>query len=197
MLTSPLSQKRLSSIDDDDDSIRTIVFALADIEQTPMAQYLFALPVESVEKAIVFPTNKAVLKDGIGIVNYGEQTLTIVDLRQKFATINPQADSSKFLILFRTQAGELCGLPVKDAPVLLDISPATIRSIPLAYREVNQLSFVSQMAIIPQTEGTAPLQILLLGLDRWRCTSAENVLLGTIDNSASTPSTKRIASHLN
>jgi chemotaxis signal transduction protein len=136
------------------------------MEQTSMAQYLFALPVEAVEKAIVYPTVRAVLKDGIGIINLGEKILTIVDLRHKFTTIDPQHDSSKFLILFHTQTGELCGLPVKDAPVLLDIEPDTIRSIPLAYREVNQLSFASHMAIIPQADGLEPLQILLLGLDR-------------------------------
>jgi chemotaxis signal transduction protein len=165
MLTTPLP-KRLSSIEDDSDAIRTIVFSLADIEATSMSQYLFALPVEAVEKAIIYPTDRAVLKDGIGMINLGSQTLTIVDLRQKFATIDPQQDSSKFLILFHTQSGELCGLPIKDAPALLDIDPAMIRSIPLAYREVNQLNFVSQMAIVPQENGLEPLQILLLGLNQ-------------------------------
>jgi chemotaxis signal transduction protein len=167
MLTSSLLPKRLSgNTDDDDDSIRTIVFSLADIEQTSMAQYLFAMPVEAVDKAIVYPTDRAMLKDGIGMINLGEQTLTIVDLRHKFTSIDPQQDSSKFLILFHTQSGELCGLPVQDAPVLLDIAPTTIRSIPLAYREVNQLSFVSHMAIVPQEDGAEPLQILLLGLNQ-------------------------------
>jgi chemotaxis signal transduction protein len=166
MLTSSILPKRLSSVNDDDNTIRTVVFSLANIEQTSMSQYLFALPVEAVEKAIVYPTDRVTLRDGIGMMNLGDKTLTIVDLRQKFATIDYQHDASKFLILFHTQAGELCGLPIKDAPVLLDLDPATIRSIPLAYREVNQLSFVSQMAIVPQENGTEPVQILLLGLDR-------------------------------
>ena len=131
-----------------------------------MSRYLFAMPVEAVDKAIVYPTERTLLKDGIGMMNLGDKTLTIVDLRQQFTKIDPQQDSSKFLILFHTQAGELCGLPVKDAPVLFDIAPATIRSIPLAYREVNQLSFASHMAIIPQENGLEPLQILLLGLNQ-------------------------------
>jgi chemotaxis signal transduction protein len=158
--------QRLSSINDDNENLRTIVFALADLEQTSMSQYLFAMPVEAVDKAIVYPNERAKLRDGIGMINLGEKTLTIVDLRQKFTTIDPQQDSSKFLILFHTQAGELCGLPIKDAPVLMDIAPDTIRSIPLAYREVNQLSFTNHMAIVPQENGQEPLQILLLGLDR-------------------------------
>jgi chemotaxis signal transduction protein len=181
MLTTPLP-KRLSSINDDTDTIRTVVFSLADIEQTSMSQYRFALPVEAVEKAIVYPTDRAILKEGIGMINFGSQNLTIVDLRQKFTTIEPQHDSSKFLILFHTQSGELCGLPVKTAPELLDIEPEMIREIPLAYREVNQLSFVSHMAIVPQANGLEPLQILLLGLDRSIMKPAGN---------------KQIASHLN
>jgi chemotaxis signal transduction protein len=166
MQTPALLPKRLSSVSDDDDTLRTVVFSLANMENTTISQYIFALPVEAVDRAIVYPSERAVLRDGIGMMNLGTQTLTIVDLRQKFTTIDPQQDSSKFLILFHTQAGELCGLPVKEAPVLLDIAPDTIRSIPLAYREVNQLSFVSHMAIVPQENGLEPLQILILGLDR-------------------------------
>ncbi|WP_310481723.1 chemotaxis protein CheW [Chamaesiphon sp. VAR_48_metabat_403] len=166
MQTPSLLPKRLSSVSDDDDTLRTVVFSLANMENTSISQYIFALPVEAVDRAIVYPSERAVLRDGIGMLNLGDRTLTIVDLRQKFTPIDPQQDSSKFLILFHTQAGELCGLPVKDAPVLLDIDPDTIRSIPLAYREVNQLSFVSHMAIVPQENGLEPLQILILGLDR-------------------------------
>ena len=163
-MLSPLPQ-RLPSLNDETDAIRTIVFSLADMEHTPMSQYLFAMPAAAVDKAIVYPPERASLRDGIGMMNLGEQTLTIVDLRQKFTEIDPQQDTSKFLILFHTHAGELCGLPVKEAPVLMDIDPDTIRSIPLAYREVNQLSFASRMAIIPQAAGSEPLQILLLGFD--------------------------------
>jgi chemotaxis signal transduction protein len=166
MLTTQLP-KRLSSLNDDSDTIRMIVFSLADIEQTSMSKYLFALPVEAVEKAIVYPADRAILKEGIGMINLGTKTLTIVDLRQKFTNIDPQQDSSKFLILFHTQAGELCGLPVKTAPELFDIAPDHIRSIPLAYREANQLNFVSQMAIVPQENGLEPLQILLLGTSHY------------------------------
>ncbi len=165
MQTPSLLPKRLSSVSDDDDTLRTVVFSLANMENTSISQYIFALPVEAVDRAIVYPSERVVLRDGIGMMNLGDKTLTIVDLRQKFTTIDPLQDASKFLILFHTQAGELCGLPVKDAPVLLDIASDTIRSIPLAYREVNQLSFVSHMAIVPQAGDLEPLQILLMGLD--------------------------------
>jgi chemotaxis signal transduction protein len=100
------------------------------------------------------------------MINLGERTVTIVDLRHKFATIDPATDTSGFLILFHTHADELCGLPIAKAPVLMDISPSTIRPLPLAYREVNQLSFASHMSIVPQGENVEPLQILLLGMSQ-------------------------------
>jgi chemotaxis signal transduction protein len=164
MLT-PLPQ-RLSGNNDDLETIRTIVFSLADIEATTMSEYRFALPVEAVIRSIPYPANKPVLKEGIGMINIGEQTITIVDLRQKFVAIDAKTDASKFLILFNTHAGELCGLPVKDAPSLLDLPFTTIRPLPIAYRQVNQLSFASHMAIVPQGEDLEPLQILLLGMER-------------------------------
>jgi chemotaxis signal transduction protein len=164
MLT-PLPQ-RLSGNNDDLETIRTIVFSLADIEATTMSEYRFALPVEAVIRSIPYTANKPVLKEGIGMINIGEQTITIVDLRQKFVAIDAKTDASKFLILFNTHAGELCGLPVKDAPSLLDLPFTTIRPLPIAYRQVNQLSFASHMAIVPQGEDLEPLQILLLGMER-------------------------------
>jgi chemotaxis signal transduction protein len=183
-MLSPLPQ-RLPSLNDETDAIRTIVFSLADMEQTAMSQYLFAMPAAAVTKAIVYPAERAVLRDGIGMMNLGKETLTIVDLRQKFTSIDPQQDTSKFLILFHTHAGELCGLPVKEAPVLMDIDPDTIRSIPLAYREVNQLSFVSRMAIVPQSEGGEPLQILLLGFDAAMSQSPDRSLSSQLGGSVS------------
>ena len=166
MLNSSLLPKRLASIDYDSDNFRTIVFSLANIEQTAMGKYLFAMPVESVVKAIVYPAERPMLKDGIGMIYLGEETVTLVDLRHKFATIDSTIDTSEFLVLFYTHAGELCGLPIEKAPVLMDISPTTIRPLPLAYREVNQLNFATHMAIVPQGENVEPLQILLLGMNQ-------------------------------
>jgi chemotaxis signal transduction protein len=162
----PSQQQRLSNLDEDIESIRTIVFSLADIEATAIGKYLFALPVEAVIKAIVYPDTRTRLTDGIGIINIGDETVTIVDLRDKFTKIDPAQDKSGFLILFKTQSDELCGLPVKDTPSFMDIPMKTIRPIPLAYREVNQLTFTSHAAIVPQAGNLEPLEILLLGMGR-------------------------------
>lgn len=165
-MNTALIPTRQSNIETDTNNFRAIVFALANIEQTTMGKYLFALPVEAVTKAIVYPTARPILKDGIGMMTLGEQTVTLVDLRHKFATIDPTTDTSGFLILFNTHAEEVCGLPIKAAPVIMDIAIATIRPLPLAYREVNQIGFASHMALIPQGDNIEPLQILLLGMNR-------------------------------
>ncbi len=175
MLNSSLVPTRLASIDDDGDAFRTIVFSLANIEQTAMGKYLFAMPVESVVKSIVYPAERPMLKDGIGMIYLGEETVTLVDLRHKFTTIDSTIDTSGFLVLFHTHAGELCGLPISKAPVLMDISLTTIRALPLAYREVNQLNFASHMALVPQGENVEPLQILLLGMNQPSTRSAHHL----------------------
>jgi chemotaxis signal transduction protein len=162
----PSQPQRLSNVDEEIESIRTIVFSLADVETTAIGKYLFALPVEAVIKAIVYPEHRTRLTDGIGMINIGDETVTIVDLRDKFTKIDPTQDSSGFLILFKTQSDELCGLPVKDTPSFMDIPIKTIRPLPLAYREVNQLTFTSHAAIVPQSGNLEALEILLLGMGR-------------------------------
>jgi chemotaxis signal transduction protein len=165
--------KRLSNVDEEQTTIRTIVFSLADVEHTAIGKYQFALPVEAVIRAIVYPANRTTLTDGIGMINLGDQTVTIVDLRDKFTKTDHTQDSSRFLILFKTRSDELCGLPVKDAPILIDIPMTTIRPLPLAYREVNQLTFASHAAIVPQEGDLAPLEILLLGMGQSNQFSAQ------------------------
>ncbi len=156
--------KRLSNVEEELETIRTIVFSLANVEQTAIGKYLFALPVEAVIRAIVYPETRTSLINGIGMITLGDKTVTIVDLRDKFTKISPTEDSSRFLILFKTQSDELCGLPIKDAPILIDIPINRIRPLPLAYREVTQLTFASHTAIVPQEGDLAPLEILLLGM---------------------------------
>ena len=101
MLNPALLLTRLSSVNDDRETVRTIVFALADIEDTSMSEYLFALPVEAVARAIVYPSHKTSLKDGIGMINIGDQTITIVDLRQKFTEIDPKTDTTLDYLLMQ------------------------------------------------------------------------------------------------
>lgn len=164
MLKTPFLFKRLSDATTEQGTVRVIIFAIDD--------YLFALPVEAVLKVIVCPPIRGVVDSGIGMVDLGSQTITVVDLRQNLPSSWDGQDrksslsnfqSSRFLILLQTQTGE-CGIPIEQPPALTDIPLATIRPVPLSYRQVSGLSFATHMAILPEAQAKEPLKIFLLGM---------------------------------
>lgn len=176
MLNTTLQLKRLSSTSTNPDNLRIIVFTLSQDPLSPQADYLFALPVEAVLKAIPCPPINWVVDSGIGITDFGSQNVTVVDLRQQFLLPNPErqearnsdqvANSHRFLILLKTRTEELCGIPVAHPPTLTDIPLSTIRPVPLSYRQVAGLSLASHMAILSETPEKKPLKVFLLGMSK-------------------------------
>ncbi len=163
----PFFWKRISTATTTEgDSLRVVVFASAD--------YLFALPVGAVLKVIACPLIRTPVENGIGTVDLGTQTITIVDLRQK---LNPQAQlapayasspghEKQFLLLTQTRTGEICGICADKPPFLLDIPPETVRPLPWSYRQAMKLNFVSHMAVVPAVPTEEPLKLLLLGINQ-------------------------------
>ncbi len=128
----------------------------------------------AVLKAITCPPINWVVDSGIGLTDFGAQTVTVVDLRQQFLMPNserqeeqnysPVTNSSRFLILLKTRTEELYGIPVAHPPTLTDIPLSTIRPVPLSYRQVAGLSWASHMAILSETQAKKPLKVFLLGM---------------------------------
>ncbi len=168
MLNTPFPFKRLSGAVSERDSLRVVVFAIAD--------YLFALPVGAVLKVMACPPIRSTVESGIGMVDLGAQTITIVDLRQKFiqqvqgqqAHQVPSAvdTSGRFLLLTQTRTGEICGIPVDKPPALIDIPLEAVRPVPWSYRQVAELSCVSHMAVLPVAPNEEPLKVLLFGMSQ-------------------------------
>ncbi|MDZ8227513.1 MULTISPECIES: chemotaxis protein CheW [unclassified Nostoc] len=168
MLNTPFPFKRLSGVVSERDSLRVVVFAIAD--------YLFALPVGAVLKVMACPPISSTVENGIGMVDLGAQTITIVDLRQKFIQQVPrqQADqvlsvvetSGRFLLLTQTRTGEICGIPVDKPPALIDIPLSAVRPVPWSYRQVAELSCVSHMAVLSVAPNEEPLKVLLFGMSQ-------------------------------
>ncbi len=164
MITTLLPFERLSEKTvQEKDSLRVMVFSVM--------EYFFALPIGAILRIIPCPPFTTE-DNGIGMIDLGSQTVTIIDLRYKFikkATDNPIETISmvnsnlNFLIMFQTQVGELCGIPVAKAPVLTDIALKNIRPVPLSYRQISELSFVNHMAVIPKKEKQESLKIFCLG----------------------------------
>ena len=191
MVTTLLPFKRLSGKTvREKDSFRVMVFSVMD--------YFFAFPIGAILRIIPCPSFTTE-DNGIGMIDLGSQTVTIVDLRYKFikqATektiekIETTNSSPNFLIMFQTQIGELCGIPVKKAPVLTDIALSNIRPVPLSYRQISELSFVNHMAVIPQEEEEKKsLKIFCLGTNEiiadklgWNNTTQEETVEAKLIN---------------
>ena len=166
MVTTLLPFERSSSKTvEEKDSLRVMVFSVMD--------YLFAFPIGAILRIIPCPPFTTE-DNGIGMIDLGSQTVTILDLRHKFIkkakeqtieSIGTVNNSPNFLIMFQTQTGELCGIPVDKAPVLTDIALSNIRPLPLSYRQIKELSFINHLAVIPQ-ENTESLKIFCLGTNQ-------------------------------
>ncbi|WP_445630251.1 chemotaxis protein CheW [Nostoc sp. DSM 114167] len=167
MLNTPFPFKRLSGAVSETDSLRVVVFAIAD--------YLFALPVGAVLKVIACPPISSTVESGIGMVDLGAQTITIVDLRQKLIPqlqtqqahqVSAVDTSGRFLLLTQTRTGEICGISVDKPPALIDIPLEVVRPVPWSYRQVAELSCVSHMAVLSVAPNEEPLKVLLLGMSQ-------------------------------
>jgi len=157
MFNTKLPLKRSTGVATED-CLRVIVFEIAN--------YLFALPVGAVLKVVTCPPISTPIKNGIGMLELGDSTVTIVDLSQKLleeTDCHKLLPQYRFLILMQTRTGELCGIPVDNPPVMTDIPLTTIRQVPLSVR-LAQLTFASHMAILPETEESSGKKIFLLGV---------------------------------
>jgi purine-binding chemotaxis protein CheW len=155
-------RKRLFDTSTTQEGLRAIIFAVMD--------YWFALPIEAVLKIVPYPSINNLIKDGISIIDWENQTVTVVDLRYKLGHLEQKGEIEKtcglqrFLVMIMTQAGEICGLLVEQSPNLIDIPYHAIRPVPPSYRQVTQLNFVRQMAVLPGTESEKPLKVFLIGV---------------------------------
>lgn len=153
---------------------KAIVFRVLD--------YYFALPLEAIIKIIPCPAITSPIKEGLGLVEWDRQTITVVDLADKLQLERRSEDRSvqHCLILTQTTSAELCGFLTQESPMLMDIPWDSIRSVPLSYRQVAELSVIKQMAILSSSniyserklsaiehstddESTETLKIFLLG----------------------------------
>ena len=145
--------------------------------------YYFALPLEAIIKIITCPAITSPIRDGLGLVEWDRQTITAIDLadiqidRTEFTA---NETSHRFLILTQTTSAQLCGFLIEQSPTLINIPWDSIRSVPLSYRQVADISVIKQMAIVPRStlhffereafiellpssESAETLQIFLLG----------------------------------
>ena len=121
-----------------------------------------ALPIESVYKIL----NRAPIygsgMNQVGVTHSGEEEITVIDLYQRFFKENlPEAANGKgYLVTMQNKTGELYGIPVADAPILIDVPLSVIRLLPESYRRSDTVNIARYVAVIPQDSGTKTIFLL-------------------------------------
>jgi chemotaxis signal transduction protein len=138
-------------------SLKIIVFEIGSIN--------LALPIDTVYKVLNYTPIYGSGVNQVGVTHVGELEVTVVDLYRRFFKSTPPQDyfTGSYLVLVQNKMGELYGIPVTDAPVLIEVPLSQIRVLPESYRRADTLDVARHVIVIPQE--TAPLTVFLLDVD--------------------------------
>lgn len=131
----------------------------------PVANLNVALHINVVQKIINYSTIFSSRLNHFGLVNIGDQEITVIDLHKKLFNISKSEDKAdsnlkKYLILAENQVAELFGIVIDEPPKLLDVPLNKIRTIPASYRQADTLAIASHVAVIPQDKDKLTIFIL-------------------------------------
>lgn len=137
--------------------IKLIVFTIGNLK--------FSLPIERVYKILNSTSIYGSGTNQVGIAHISDREITVIDLHRRFfkaSSVN-ESESNGYLVILQNTTGELYGIPVAEAPILMDVPLSTIRVLPESYRQADTLEIARHVAVIPQGEGA--LTVFLLDVD--------------------------------
>lgn len=131
----------------------------------PVSNLNLALHIDVVEKVINYATIFSSKLNHFGLVNIGDQEITVIDLHKKLFNVSQgenvdNLEQKKYLVLAKNSFNESFGVILNEAPILLDVPLNKIRTIPSSYRHADTLAIASHVTIIPQQTGTLTVFIL-------------------------------------
>lgn len=97
-----------------------------------------------------------------GIAHVEDQEITILDLCRYLS--NEPLPETNYLLTLRSPQVDLIGIPLSDSPVLVEVPPNKIRTLPATYRHLDHLGIANQVAIAETEEGSQTA--FLLDLER-------------------------------
>jgi chemotaxis signal transduction protein len=135
-------------------SIKLIAFTIGKLN--------LAVRIDQVQKVVNLPTVHGSGLNPVGLTQVGDQEITVINLYQRlFRTEAAQSPvSHTFLVLVRTAAGEVLGIPVSETPLLLEVPMNLIRILPDSYRRADTLEIASHIMVVPEGESTRTLFLL-------------------------------------
>ncbi|CAN1212480.1 chemotaxis protein CheW [Tumidithrix helvetica PCC 7403] len=119
----------------------------------PLGNLFLAVKLEGVKKVIPMP---AIAKSGnklLGITNFEDQEIVVVDLHQKILNAS-NAIVSRYLIVVQSELEALYGIPVISLPEMLEVPLSMIHPIPDDYRNHDTLGIadrVTQISVMAET----------------------------------------------
>lgn len=121
-----------------------------------------ALPIESVYKILNRAPVHGSGMNQVGVTHSGEEDITVIDLYQRFfkESLPETAAGGGYLVTMQNQIGELYGIPVAEAPILIDVPLSAIRLLPESYRRSDTVNIARHVAVIPQDSGTKTIFLL-------------------------------------
>ena len=150
-----LSQSQVA----DTETVKLLVFPIGNLNA--------ALSIDNVKKVVNYST---VLGSGLnhyGLVNLGNEEVTVIDLYQKLfnapQTFNPE--DKKYLLLAINSVNETFGILIKNSPELYDVKLNTIRALPNSYRRADTLKIASHVFIVKPSEEEAEKTVFILDPD--------------------------------
>lgn len=120
-----------------------------------------AVRIEQVHKVVNLPTVHGSGLNPVGLARVDQQEITVLDLHRRLFHTGAESTSNTYLVLVKTQRGEILGLPALETPLLLDVPASLIRSLPESYRRSDTLEIASHIAMVPLGEDQTRTLFLL------------------------------------
>lgn len=136
--------------------------ALAKLVTFQIGTLTLALPIAAVYKVVnLAPIHGSGLHP-VGVTAIGDHNYTVIDLHQQIfqtrATLAPSA--SGYLILVQLATGELLGIPVTEAPSLIEVPLSLVRILPASYRRSDTLAIASHIVMLSDGETDQTIFVL-------------------------------------
>jgi purine-binding chemotaxis protein CheW len=148
----------------------------------PVAQYHFALPIEQVLRVMSNPAmaQSSLAQNSLyelGLIRMNHHLIKVIDLqRQLHSEPDFPSQPQPILVITHNGQGNLYGIPVRQPPDLLEVSPTQIQPLPTPTAYSSLPEIISSALVMP-SQAAASVTFLL---------NLRRVLAGTTANSSDT-----------
>lgn len=135
----------------------------------PMGSVNLGLSIDQIYRVMVYPEVFGQPGESLGLAQIEGQAVSVLDLHGEIAPRSP-AILPNYLVLGLGKSGERYGIPVAEAPSLVEVPLERVRRLPESYRRKVRLGIATHIVMVEENE--QPLTIFLVDLDQLALTGA-------------------------